>query len=298
MVRSVDEYLSLLKKELAGSDAAVIQDALADAEEHLRTALAQAIDGRPDVSEADAIPPIAEKYGSPQEIAAAYRQMEARLPAGLGKSHAGNRSVLSRFFGVFADARAWGALLYLILSLGTGIIYFTWAVTGISLSFGLLVLIVGIPFAVLFLLSIRGIAFVEGRLVEALLGVRMPRRRMFSDDSKGFWTRIKDLFAQRITWTALAYCILQLGLGIAYFTAFVVLVGLSLYLILLPITVGALHMPAYIILGDTEYLATGWSIPIFFVLGVLLLPVTLHLAKLVGRGHAALAKFMLVRKTD
>src|SRR5512136_3050397 len=121
MVNSIDEYLALLKKELAGSDAAVIQDALADAEEHLRLALAQAISGRPDVSEAEAIPPIVEKYGSPQEVAEAYRQMEARAPAGFGRStHAGDRSILSRFFGVFADARAWGALLYLLLSLGTG----------------------------------------------------------------------------------------------------------------------------------------------------------------------------------
>jgi len=299
MVKSVDEYLSLLRKELAGSDAAVIQDALADAEEHLRTALAQALSGRPDMSEAEAVPPIVEKYGSPQEIAAAYRQMEARLPASLGRSsYAGHRSVFSRFFGVFADPRAWGALLYLFLSLAIGIVYFTWAVVGISLSLGLLVLIVGIPFAVLFLLSIRGIAFIEGRLVEALLGVRMPRRRMFSDDRTGFWTRIKNLFTQRITWTALAYCILRLGLGIVYFTVFVVLLGLSVYLIAMPITVWVLNMPAYIILGDTEYLATTWSIPFFFVLGVLLLPATMHLAKLVGRGHGALAKFMLVSKKD
>jgi hypothetical protein len=299
MVKSVDEYLALLRKELAGSDAAVIQDALADAEEHLRMALAQAASSNPNTPQAEAFPAIAEKYGSPQEVAAAYREMEARVPAGFGRSaHVGHQSILSRFFGVFADPRAWGALLYLLLCLGTGIVYFTWAVVGVSLSFGLLVLIVGLPLAVLFLLSIRGIAFIEGRLVEALLGVRMPRRRMFFDDTTGFWNKIKNLFTQRITWTALAYCILQLGLGIAYFTAFAVLIGLSVYLIAMPITVGILDMPAYIILGDTEYLATTWSIPIFFLLGVLLLPATMHLAKLVGKGHGALAKFMLVSKQD
>jgi hypothetical protein len=299
MVNSVDEYLALLRKELVGSDAAVIQDALADAEEHLRMALAQATSGNPNTLQAEAFPAIAEKYGSPQEVAAAYREMEVRAPAGFGRSaRVGHQSIVSRFFGVIADPRAWGALLYLLLSLGTGIAYFTWAVVGVSLSFGLLVLIVGLPLAVLFLLSIRGIAFIEGRLVEALLGVRMPRRRMFFDDTTGFWNKIKNLFTQRITWTALAYCILQLGLGIAYFTAFAVLIGLSVYLIAMPITVGILDMPAYIILGDTEYLATTWSIPIFFLLGVLLLPATMHLAKLVGRGHGALAKFMLVSKQD
>ena len=295
MVKSIDEYLRLLRKELAGSDAAVVQDALADAEEHLRMALAQAINGNPTTSEAEAIPAIAEKYGSPQEVATAYRQMEARLSAGFGRrTYAGQRSLLSRFFGVFADPRAWGALLYLLLSLGTGIVYFTWTVTGISLSLGLLILIVGLPLAALFLLSIRGIAFIEGRLVEALLGVRMPHRPRFSDEKAGLWKRVKNLFTQRITWTALAYCILQLGLGIVYFTVFVTLIGLSLYFIAMPIAVLVLDMPAYIILGDTEYQAVTWAIPLFVLLGVLLLTTTMHLAKLVGRGHGALAKFMLV----
>lgn len=299
MVNSVDEYLALLRKELAGSDAAVMQDALADAEEHLRMALAQATSGNPSTPQAETFPAIVEKYGSPQEVATAYRQMEARVPAGFGRSaRVGRQNILYRFFGVIADPRAWGALLYLLLSLGTGIAYFTWAVTGLSLSLGLLVLIVGLPLAVLFLFSIRGIAFIEGRLVEALLGVRMPRRRMFFDDTTGFWKKIKNLFTQRLTWTALAYCVLQLGLGIAYFTAFAVLIGLSVYLIAMPITVLVLDMPAYVILGDTEYLATDWSVPIFFLLGVLLLPTTMHLAKLVGRGHGALAKFMLVSKQD
>ncbi len=39
MIKSIDQYLSLLKQELAGSDRATIQDALSDAEEHLRNAL-------------------------------------------------------------------------------------------------------------------------------------------------------------------------------------------------------------------------------------------------------------------
>ena len=67
----------------------------------------------------------------------------------------------------------------MLVSLVTGIMYFTWAVTGLSLSVGLLVLIISLPFIGLFFLSVRGIALVEGRIVEALLGVRMPRRPIF-----------------------------------------------------------------------------------------------------------------------
>jgi len=297
MIRSVDEYLRQLKKELAGSDPAVVQDAVSDAEEHLRTALAQAQKANPNVPEADAIPPIVDRYGSAEEVAAAYRQMEQRVPPGLGRpASSARRSLVARFFGVFADPKAWGALLYMILALGTGIIYFTWVITGLSVSLGLIVLIVGFPLLILFLLSVRVIGFVEGRLVEALLGVRMPRRQRATDKSIGWWQRIKNLFRERNTWTIMVYSISQLPLGIVYFTVFAVLIGVSLYFIATPITMLAFHAPPYVIVGDTEYRAVNWAIPLFVIGGVLLITSAMHLAKLVGRAHGGLAKFMLVSK--
>ena len=39
MTKSIEEYLDQLKAELKDSDIATIQDALSDAEEHLRMAL-------------------------------------------------------------------------------------------------------------------------------------------------------------------------------------------------------------------------------------------------------------------
>ena len=39
MIKSIEEYLDQLKTELQGSDAATIQDALSDAEEHLRACM-------------------------------------------------------------------------------------------------------------------------------------------------------------------------------------------------------------------------------------------------------------------
>ena len=143
MIQSINEYLYQLKKELTGSDSATIQDALSDAEEHLRTALNSAIESQPSVSEADALPLIIEKYGLPADVAMAYREIEVRVqPAFMRPEHTDRRPIVSQFFGVFADPRAWGALLYLLFSLGTGILYFTWVTTGISMSLGFLILII------------------------------------------------------------------------------------------------------------------------------------------------------------
>jgi len=55
MIKSVEDYLDVLKTELNGSDAATIQDALADAEEHLRAALASLREKQPEMSEEEAL---------------------------------------------------------------------------------------------------------------------------------------------------------------------------------------------------------------------------------------------------
>ncbi|MCK4237440.1 MAG: sensor domain-containing protein, partial [Candidatus Krumholzibacteria bacterium] len=174
MSKDIEAYLDQLKVELAGCDPATIQDALSDAEEHLRTALDQVLESQTDLSESEAIRPIIARYGTPGEIAAAYIEIEARITPPLARPKTPDkRHFISRFFGVLADPRAYAAFLYMLFSLATGIVYFTWAITGLSLSAGLVVLIIGLPFFGLFLLSVRGLALVEGRIIEALLGVRM-----------------------------------------------------------------------------------------------------------------------------
>ena len=140
-MESIDAYLNALRAELAGCDPAVIQDALADAEEHLRSALDSAREIDRDVTETTTMPTMVQEYGSPEEVAAAYKEIEIRDQRAFGPPRQPeHRSLLARFFGVLADHRAWGALLYLLLSVVTGMAYFLWAVAGLSLSLSLLIL--------------------------------------------------------------------------------------------------------------------------------------------------------------
>ncbi len=191
---SIKAYLDALKRCLKGQPPALIQDALADAEEYLRAEQAQT----PEESEAQVLARIVETYGTPHEVAEEYIAMEqtvsspfpARDDDAVAESGPG-------LFGVLVDPRAYGALIYMLLSLATGIFYFTWAVTGMSLTLGLAILIIGIPFAILFIGSIRVISWVEGRVVEALLGVRMPRRLPSQEEGGTIWSRPAP-----ITWTA------------------------------------------------------------------------------------------------
>ena len=303
MIQNIENYLSQLKKELSGCDRATIQDALSDTEEHLRTAFNNAMTDS-NISEADALARVIEKYGMPEEIAKAYREIEHRITPTLAQGtfldepeeteRKDERPFLRCFFGIFADLRTWGAFLYLLLSLATGIIYFTWAVTGISLSVGLLVLIIGLPFAGLFILSVRGIGLIEGLIVEALLGIRMPRRPLFYRKTMGWWQSFKTMVFDKHTWLSLVYMILQLPLGIIYFTVFITLIAISLYGIALPILQLGFDLPVSYV-NSVSYYLVDWMLPVAVIAGILLATLTMHLSKYLGRQHGALAKALLVK---
>jgi len=300
MSRQIEEYLLSLKNELRGSDPATIQDALSDAEDHLRSALAVQTEKEPGISEETAMQSIIENFGNPEEIAAAYNEIEIRMRPALAKcQYSHKRSFWSRFFGVIAEPRAWGALLYMVLSLVTGVLYFSWAVTGLSTSIGLIVLIIGLPVFGLFLLSIRGLALIEGRIVEGLLGMQMPRRPIFIDRNLNLWERFKVLFLDSRTWLAILYMLLMLPLGIIYFTLFVTLMAVSLSFIASPI-LRMIFGPEFINYGDgliTNVVlpSPDYLIPVMVVVGVLLFFGSMHLAKGLGWLQARFAKTMLVR---
>jgi uncharacterized membrane protein len=296
MENNIDGYLRQLKAEMKDCDRATVQDALSDAEEYLRNALDNLKTNKPAVPEANAFASVVEEYGTPAEIADAYRKIEARTsPSLVARTTKKNQAFLSRFFGVVIEPRAWGALLYLLFTLATGIIYFTWTVTGISVSLGLLILIIGIPIAGLFILSTRGLALLEGRMVEALLGIRMPHRPLFSPNDKGIWAKFKALLTDKYTWFSMVYMLLQLPLGIFYFTVFITLIAVSLGLVAAPIVGLVFNQPMFVI-NNTQYFLNGWVLPFTVIAGVLLFFLTLHLAKAIGGLHGKLAKTMLVRE--
>ncbi len=299
----VQTYLDDLKTALKGADKATVQDALADAEEHLRTALESEKAEKEDLIENDALQAIIKDYGEAEEIAQAYLSWERDLPPALAATPAARRVAAANgtanaypgFFGVFADPRAWGGLVFMLISLVTGIIYFTWAVAGLSTSLGVMVLIIGIPVTILFLLSVRGLTFLEGRLVEALLGERMPRRASFTDNSLGWKERLVQLLTGKSTWLGLLYMVLMLPLGIIYFTVMVTLIAVALALIATPIAAIVFNVPFEAIsYGEVIWHMPDYLTPLVAVVGVLLATATMHVARWTGKVHGRFAKALLV----
>ena len=230
--RSLDQYLQQLREELAGEDAALIQDALYDAEEYLRAEIA----AHPGKSESDVLELIASTYGAPDEVAAAYRDTEAKVKAALNTPvRVTAKKKGAGFFGVFLDPHAYTSLFFMILSLATCIIYIVFTVAGLSISAGLGVVIIGVPFFLTFIGLTRIVSLSEGRLIEAMPGERMPRRPVHPGPPLGFWARIGNMLKDPRTWSTLAYLLLMLPLGIVYFVTAITGLSLSLALIVAPL---------------------------------------------------------------
>lgn len=294
---TVQGYLEALTGALRaqGCPPGLIVDALTDCEEHLRNEIAQ----NPELTEAEVLASVVATYGEPAEIAEEYKAMEATLSGPFPKSDQPPEERKYGFFNVVSDPRTYGALVYMLLSLATGIFYFTWVVTGLSLSVGLFILIIGIPFALLFIGSVRVLAHVEGRIVEALLGVRMPRRLpVESPAQETIFARIKDALIDIRTWSSMFYLLLMLPLGIVYFVIAVTGLACSIGL-----TGGAM---AGLITGHVNiqmdentwiqhFLMTAPGLIVLAIVGLLLFFVILHIARGVGALHARIAEILLVR---
>lgn len=296
--RTIPEYLEQLRRALAGADPAMIQDALYDAEEYLRSELAE----NPGRSEAEVIAAVASSYGAPDEVADIYRDTEATVQTALRSPVPRPRkSLAGRFFGVVADPRTYASLFYMVLALATGVFYFTWVVAGFSTAAGLSITLVGIPLLILFFGSVRVLSLVEGRIVEVMLGERMPRRPLYSARGRSIWQRIGDMFTDPRTWSTLLYMLLMLPLGVAYFTLAVTLLAVGLSFVLAPIAVWTgvaeewFDMHDMVLVGIDGVALQGWELVLMLVAGVLLLFATLHLARAIGRCHGLLAKHLLVK---
>lgn len=292
--RSIPEYLDQLRAALRGADPALVQDALYDAEEYLRSELAE----NPGMAEADLIASVASSYGAPEEVADIYRDTEVQVTRALRPPPPPKReSAAGSFFGVAADPRAWTALFYMLLSLATGIVYFTAVVTGFSISAGLALMIIGVPVVILFIGLVRVLSLVEGRIVEVLLGERMPRRPLYQGRGQPWLERIASMFTDVRTWSTMLYQLVMLPLGMVYFTTVVTLLSVSLALAFGGVA-GMLEPLGFGLFSDdmhVEGLASPLLMPVLIALGVLGFFLTLHLARFVGRAHGALAKHLLVK---
>lgn len=195
-------------------------------------------------------------------------------------------------FEILTCPRAYTSLLLLGLIFPFGLAVFIWVVTALSLSLGLLVLIIGFPLLVLALGSFRALARLHDLLVEALTGQALPPAFPVLPRAEGFWKRLGLLFTDSGTWRALLLLLCLFPLGIAYFAVLVTGFSLSVALTLAPL------VQPWADLG----LACGrvplplWAAAGLSALGLMLGIGLLHLGLALGRFQALLSRGLRPRK--
>ena len=121
-----------------------------------------------------------------------------------------------RIFTVFAERRTWGELLYALLGLPLGIAGFTFTVTTLAVSAGLLVTFVGLPLLALTGLMSRYSGSAMRRLGNRMTGVEVPAPEPFRS-KPGVFGWISSCLSDGTAWRARLYLLLKLPLGIASF---------------------------------------------------------------------------------
>jgi len=295
-ISTVRGYFDQLARAFVGGDPAVAQDATYDAQEFLageREALAAG--GGDANDEQELVDRLMRQFGQPAEVVESYRVTEAQVAAALAQPAPRLAAgAVGRVFAVLGDPRSYGALIFMLLSLPLGILYFTWAVTGLALSVGLGLLIFGFVFFLFFMSTVRAVALVECRIVETLLGERMPRRPQIVVPGGSWLARLRFSITDRRTWLTILYMILRLPLGIIYCVVAVVFLTIALSVLLTPFIQLFLDYPIISMFGMRYYVPL-WIMPFFWLAGAFDLLLLMHLSRAAGRWHAAMAKSMLAR---
>jgi len=139
------------------------------------------------------------------------------------------------FWGVAAKGQSYRNILYLLLGLPLGTLYFTLLVTGTSVGLSLLVLaLVGIPLLIGLWYVIRSLMSLERGLAMVLLDVDIAPLQAVPPVSGGLWNRFKALWSDPGTWRGIPYLLLRFPAGIATFTIAVTLTATSLAMAFAP----------------------------------------------------------------
>lgn len=207
-----------------------------------------------------------------------------------------NHDFLHRFFGIALQGKSYLNLVYLLIMLPLGIIYFTFVITGFSISIGLFILIIGIFIAFLFLVLVRGISTFHLHYASSLLGFELPTKVEAATTGKNFFDHLKKVLSDGKTYTSMIYMFVELPLGIIYFTIIITLLTTAVAFIVSPI-LWILNDEAILVLsGDNWIWNDDFGNTIFLsLLGIVLYIGTLHLGRLLVKIEEFLCKNLLVR---
>jgi hypothetical protein len=276
-----------------------------DAREHLLRAIAH---GRSAQQAVDEHGPAADVV---QAVRATVDSPAARAPGRVGALLARVRAV--PVLGVWADGRAWLSLLYLVVLMALGVACFAVTITGLALSAGTLVLLIGPAVLLTTLAIVRAMSLGHGWLARTLLRAPMPYRYEPIDGRgvRALMARVKVWFTDPRSYASVLFMILSLpvSLALGVLQLLVLVAGLALLAgpVLQLLTGVAFHAPAdaqrseWTLRMQYDPVLQGFALPIemligLVLLGVLTLTAGLWLAKGLAWGMTRIVAWVQIRR--
>jgi len=191
------------------------------------------------------------------------------------------------FFGVIIDPQSYLNIVYLLVAFPLGTFYFVFLVTGLSLGFGLIITLVGIPILLLVLAGSWALCKLERNVAITMLKEDIPPASS-QPMSQGLWSRIKMHLTNRATWTGILYLLLKFPVGTATFTIAVTLISVSLGLLTAPIYYSFVDMGWGV--WNIDML---WEAFVLTIIGIPMVFISLHLLNTTATAFVGMTRAML-----
>ena len=194
------------------------------------------------------------------------------------------------FFGVIAKAQSYLNIVYLLLGLPLGTLYFTLLVTGFSVGVSLIVIaLLGIPLLIGLWYVVRGVMVFERGLASTLLDVDMGPIPPLPSVDGGLWTRFKAFMSDGPTWRGIQFLLLRFPAGVATFTISVTAISVSVGLAFAPVYMWTSDDVTW---GPWTFDPFPWSFALVPI-GILLVFVSLHAMNALAAACGRWAKWSL-----
>jgi signal transduction histidine kinase len=199
---------------------------------------------------------------------------------------------MSTFFLRAFRLATWRETAYLLLGFGLSIVAFVVLVTGMSLGFGLLITLVGVPILVLTAVCARELAWVERRRAGLVLGAPLDGRYA-SLEAPSIWRKALAFARDEQIWKDIAWLAVLCVVGFAFGLAALVLWPMTLYCLSFPFWWSFVPHAALPDFGSTTVADTwGWA-ALFGAGGLVGLLLTPWLLAGLAQVQVRLARFFL-----
>jgi signal transduction histidine kinase len=197
------------------------------------------------------------------------------------------------------SARTWLAFIHHIVGVITGLVAFVVVVTLVTLSVGLLpLMLAGFPVFGLMLRLLDWLAWFERARFGFLLGARIAALPAAARAGYRFWLVPRwRAYAQRATWGEVGYALARLPVSLVFYAVVIAAWSLGLVLLTLPLYDGSLPAGGAVI-GGHVLRAVPLLMAASVVAGALLLLAAPQLTRGLAAADAALARLLLEPRAD